>query len=66
MKQLFVDILTKMTPNYIGPTGIQYSIKNGDKTINIVSFSFHPPVPILKDRNDFFFLKLLQPQIRDL
>ena len=35
MKQLFVDILTKMTPNYIGPTGIQYSIKNGDKTINI-------------------------------
>lgn len=35
MKQLFVDILTKMTPNFIGPTGIQYSFKNGDKTINI-------------------------------
>ena len=35
MKQLFVDILTKMTPNSIGPTEIQYSIKNGDKTIYI-------------------------------
>ena len=35
MKQLFVDILTKMTPNFIGPTEIQYSIKNGDKTIYI-------------------------------
>ena len=35
MKQLFVDILTKMTPNSIGPTDIQYSIKNGDKTIYI-------------------------------
>lgn len=35
MKQLFVDILTKMTPNYIGSTSIQYSIKNGDKTICI-------------------------------
>lgn len=35
MKQLFVDILTKMTPNSIGPNDIQYSIKNGDKTIYI-------------------------------
>ena len=35
MKQLFVDILTKMTPNSIGPTDIQYSFKNGDKTIYI-------------------------------
>lgn len=35
MKQLFVNILTKMTPNSIGPTGIQYSIKDGDKTIYI-------------------------------
>lgn len=35
MKQLFVDILTKLTPNSIGPTEIQYSFKNGDKTIYI-------------------------------
>ena len=35
MKQLFVDILTKMTPNSIGPADIQYSFKNGDKTIYI-------------------------------
>lgn len=35
MKQLFVDILTKMTPVSICPTGIQYSIKNGEKTIYI-------------------------------
>lgn len=35
MKQLFVDILTKMTPNAIGPSDIQYSFKNGDKTIYI-------------------------------
>lgn len=35
MKQLFVDILTKMTPNSIGSTDIQYSFKNGDKTIYI-------------------------------
>lgn len=35
MKQLFVDILTKMTPVSICPTGIQYSIKNGENTIYI-------------------------------
>lgn len=35
MKQLFVDILTKMTPVSICPTGIQYSIKNGENTIDI-------------------------------
>lgn len=35
MKQLFVDILTKMTPNTVGPTGIQYSIENEEKTIFI-------------------------------
>lgn len=35
MKQLFVNILTKMTPNSIAPTEIQYSIKDGDKTIYI-------------------------------
>lgn len=35
MKQLFVDILTKMTPNSIDLNNIQYSIKNGEKTIYI-------------------------------
>lgn len=35
MKQLFVDILTKMTPNSIGSNDIQYSIKNGENTIYI-------------------------------
>ena len=35
MKQLFVDILTKMTPSSIRRTSIHYSIKNGDKTIYI-------------------------------
>lgn len=35
MKQLFVDILTKMTPNSIVPTGMQYLFKNGDKIIYI-------------------------------
>lgn len=35
MKQLFVDILTKMTPNSIGPNDIRYSIKNGENTIYI-------------------------------
>lgn len=33
MKQLFVDILTKMTPISICPTGIQYLIKNEERTI---------------------------------
>lgn len=35
MKQLFVDILTKMTPNSINSNEINYSIKNGEKTIYI-------------------------------
>lgn len=35
MKQFFVDILTKMTPNSIGSNDIQYSIKNGENTIYI-------------------------------
>lgn len=35
MKQFFVDILTKMTPNSIGSNDIQYSIKNGEDTIYI-------------------------------
>lgn len=35
MKQLFVDILTKMTPISICLTGIQYSIKNGERTIYV-------------------------------
>lgn len=35
MKQLFVDILTKMTPVSICPTGIQYSIKNGERIIRV-------------------------------
>lgn len=35
MKQLFVDILTKMTPNSIGHNEIQYLIKNGENTIYI-------------------------------
>lgn len=35
MKQLFVDILTKMTPNSISSNEINYSIKNGEKTIYI-------------------------------
>lgn len=35
MKQLFVDILTKMTPVSINDSGIQYVIKNGENTIYI-------------------------------
>lgn len=35
MKQLFVDILTKMTPVAINNTGIQYVIKNGEKNLYI-------------------------------
>ena len=35
MKQLFVDILTKMTPIAINNTGIQYVIKSGEKNLYI-------------------------------
>ena len=35
MKQLFVDILTKMTPVSINNSGIQYVIKNGDKNLYV-------------------------------
>lgn len=35
MKQLFVDILTKMTPRSINRTEINYSIKNGENTIYV-------------------------------
>lgn len=35
MKQLFVDILTKMTPVSINNSGIQYVIKNGEKNLYI-------------------------------
>lgn len=38
MKQLFVDILTKMTPKSLTKCEIEYVIKNGDNNINIRIF----------------------------
>lgn len=38
MKQLFVDILTKMTPNSLTKCEIKYVIKNGDNNIDIRIF----------------------------
>lgn len=63
MKQLFVDILTKMTPNSLTKCEIVYVIKNGDNNINIrISWIYTNPkntpklefvLPFTYDFNDY-------------